>query len=96
MISSSQKKTKFAAQLNECKNCLNKKSDEIIIHALGNAINRALNLALVLEDSMRGSLQISVVTGSVKVTDDIIASLDDDIESTQRVVSAVHILVARI
>uniref|UniRef100_A0A915ETV9 DNA/RNA-binding protein Alba-like domain-containing protein n=1 Tax=Ditylenchus dipsaci TaxID=166011 RepID=A0A915ETV9_9BILA len=46
-------KTKFMAQFNKCKGLLDKKTDDIVIHALGNAIHRALNLALMLENAMK-------------------------------------------
>ncbi|KAH7724915.1 processing of precursor 7ribonuclease P subunit [Aphelenchoides avenae] len=90
-------KTNFAAQFNRCKALLDKKSDDIVIHALGNAITRAINLALRLEDAMKNSVKVDVVTSTVNVTDDLYALFGDDDEgSRQRPLSAIHICVARI
>ena len=92
------RKTVIAAQLNKCKDLLNKKSDDIVIHALGNAINRALNLALMLENSLKNSVKLDVLTSTVNVTDDLLNIFADEGEfsSRQRVVSAIHIRVSRI
>ncbi|KAI1715398.1 rpp20 subunit of nuclear RNase MRP and P domain-containing protein [Ditylenchus destructor] len=91
------RRTKTAAQFNKCKTLLDKKSDDIVIHALGNAINRALNLALMLENAMNNSVKVDVLTSSVSVTDDILTFFGEcDLNSRQRTVSAVHILVSRI
>lgn len=62
------RKTQIAAQFGRCKSMLDKKSDQIVIHALGLAINRALNLALKLEDAMKGSVRLEIVTSSVGVS----------------------------
>lgn len=43
-------KTDFTAQLKKCLEILNSETGEIFIHALGNAINRAINLTLKLEE----------------------------------------------
>jgi len=91
------RKTDITAQFKRCKTQLDKKNDEIVIHALGNAVNRALNLALWLENAMKNSVHLDVLTSSVKVTDDILATFGDgDIDSHQRKVSAIHIRVSRI
>lgn len=47
---------------------MDKKSDDIVIHALGNAITRAINLALRLEDAMKNSVKVDVVTSTVNVS----------------------------
>lgn len=61
------RKTKIAAQFSRCKKLLDRKSDDIVIHALGNAINRAIALALRLENAMKNSVRLSILTSSVKV-----------------------------
>lgn len=61
------RKTVITAQLNKCKDLLNKKSDDIVIHALGNAITRALILALMLENSLKNSVKLEVITSTVNV-----------------------------
>jgi ribonuclease P/MRP protein subunit RPP20 len=44
-------KTDFTAQLKKCIEKLNSsENDEIFLHAIGNAINRAINLTLKLEE----------------------------------------------
>jgi len=90
------RKTKLPAQLKECTKLLDKKFDEVIIHALGNAINRAIILSQALDRSMKGLLKFDVQTSSVNVTDDVVPLLDDDdIDQTHRVISAIHIIVSR-
>jgi ribonuclease P/MRP protein subunit RPP20 len=90
-------RTHFEAQFKRCKDFLDKKSDDIVIHALGNAITRAINLALRLEDALKNSVRVDVLTSTVNVTDDILALFgDDDQDARQRPLSAVHICVSRI
>lgn len=57
----------MAAQFNKCKTMLDRKVDQLVIHALGRAINRALKLALKLEAAMLHSIKLDVQTGSVTV-----------------------------
>jgi DNA-binding protein len=56
------------AQFKKCKKLLDQKYDEVIIHALGRAINRALRLAIWLQDAMLHSIKTDMVTSSVKVS----------------------------
>uniref|UniRef100_A0A914DBK7 Ribonuclease P protein subunit p20 n=1 Tax=Acrobeloides nanus TaxID=290746 RepID=A0A914DBK7_9BILA len=91
------KHTKFAAQFKKCKTLLDQKSDDIVIHALGNAIPRALKLALELERVMKHSIKYDVVTSTVHVTDDLWNFVGDgDVQSRNRLLSAVHICLSRI
>ena len=43
-------KTDFVAQQKKCIELLNSEAGEVFLHAIGNAINRAINLALKLEE----------------------------------------------
>jgi ribonuclease P/MRP protein subunit RPP20 len=43
-------KTDFNAQLKKCLAILNEEKGEVFLHSIGNAINRAINLALKLEE----------------------------------------------
>ena len=91
------RKTQLVAQFKKCKQLLDHKFDEVVIHALGRAINQALRLALWLEDAMRHSIKLDMVTSSVTVTDDLVSLLDaDESRVRQRPVSAVHILLTRL
>lgn len=91
------KKTQFKAQLECCEKLLDGGLPEITIHGLGDAVNRAINLALQLQINQRGSLQISCATSTVELIDDLV-SQKDDIESRtqQRYNSAIHIKASRI
>lgn len=43
-------KTDFVAQYKKCLDILNSETGEVFLHAIGNAINRAINLALKLDE----------------------------------------------
>lgn len=43
-------KTDFEAQFKKCLEILNSETGEVFLHAIGNAINRAINLALKLDE----------------------------------------------
>uniref|UniRef100_A0A1I8BYW9 Ribonuclease P n=1 Tax=Meloidogyne hapla TaxID=6305 RepID=A0A1I8BYW9_MELHA len=91
------RKTHILAQFKKCKRLLDRKFDFVKIHALGKAINQALCLALKIEEEMHNSIGVTIVTGTVKVTDDLISLLDaDEMNSKQRQVSAVKILLTRL
>lgn len=55
-------KTDFAAQLNKCIKILNSESGEVYIHSIGNAINRAINLALKLEEDHSFKYEVNTST----------------------------------
>ncbi|KAL9956609.1 hypothetical protein ACROYT_G038108 [Oculina patagonica] len=88
------RKTDFAAQLERCQKLLDSSEQEVRIHGLGAAINRAINLALQLEQRGQGTVELSTTTSSVKLVDDFEPE-DDDHEgySKVRTNSAVHIRV---
>ncbi|XP_068673138.1 ribonuclease P protein subunit p20-like isoform X1 [Montipora foliosa] len=88
------RKTDFAAHLERCQKSLDSSEQEVIIHGLGAAINRAMNLALQLEHKGQGTVEVSATTSSVKLVDDYEPE-DDDHEgySKVRTNSAIHIRV---
>ncbi|XP_068673139.1 ribonuclease P protein subunit p20-like isoform X2 [Montipora foliosa] len=51
------RKTDFAAHLERCQKSLDSSEQEVIIHGLGAAINRAMNLALQLEHKGQGTVE---------------------------------------
>lgn len=63
-------KTDFKAQLARCQKLLDAHG-EICIHGLGLAINRAINIALQLQTSSQGALQLSANTSTVELIDDL-------------------------
>ena len=88
-------RTNFKAQLGRCLRLLEEKGfQELTLHGLGPAINRASNLALQLKRRGLGSLQIEVNTATLHLTDDLLPLIDDAEQTVQRrPVSAIHIRV---
>ncbi|XP_028812405.1 ribonuclease P protein subunit p20 isoform X2 [Denticeps clupeoides] len=66
-------KTDFKAQLSRCQKLLDSSTGprEICIHGLGLAINRAINIALQLQASSQGALQLAANTSTVELVDDL-------------------------
>ncbi|KAF7229814.1 ribonuclease P protein subunit p20 [Nothobranchius furzeri] len=65
-------KTDFRAQLARCQKLLEGGGHrEICIHGLGLAINRAINIALQLQTSSQGALQLAANTSTVELVDDL-------------------------
>ncbi|XP_022782033.1 ribonuclease P protein subunit p20-like isoform X1 [Stylophora pistillata] len=88
------RKTDFAGQLERCQKILDSSEQEVTIHGLGSAINRAINLALQLEQRGQGTVELSTTTSSVKLVDDFEPECDDqEGYSRVRTNSAVHIRV---
>ncbi|RUS89645.1 hypothetical protein EGW08_002566 [Elysia chlorotica] len=88
-------KTHFKAQESRCQKLLDA-GNEVIIHGLGKAVNRAINLALQLQTKGAGTVQLAVQTSSVELTDDLIPETDEgEGRTTTRNNSAVHIRVFR-
>ena len=87
------KKTSFEGQFKRCEKLLNELDyQEIVIHGLGAAINRAMTLALKLQGQMSGLVEIAVNTSTVELVDDLEPSNDNVEADTQaRNNSAVHI-----
>ncbi|XP_041635600.1 ribonuclease P protein subunit p20 [Cheilinus undulatus] len=65
-------KTDFRAQLARCQKLLESGGHrEICVHGLGLAINRAINIALQLQASSQGVLQLAANTSTVELVDDL-------------------------
>lgn len=89
------KKTNFKAQMIRCQTFLDN-GNKVYIHALGAAINRAVNLALQLKANGCGSVEISTNTSTVYLTDDLEPTNDKlEYETLKRTNSAIHIKVYR-
>ncbi len=79
-----------------CQKLLDNGYDEIFVHGLGMAINRAINMGLQLKRRALGSIDLEVNTSTVEVTDDLYPLLDDgDARTRRRFVSALHIRLFR-
>lgn len=91
-------KTNFKAQLARCQKLLDSGGfNEICIHGLGLAINRAINIALQLQANSFGALQIAANTSTVELVDDLEPELDmGDPVTRTRNNSAIHIKVFRL
>jgi|SRR6218665_1121540 len=90
-------KTNFQAQLSRCSKLLNSGHNEISIHGLGLAIDRAINIALQLKAKGVGTIEVSATTETVELTDDLSAVNEELDDRTQtRNTSAIHIKVFKI
>ncbi len=88
------KNTDFKNQIARCHKLLDSGWNELYIHGLGAAVNRAINIALQLKALSNGSLDVSVHTSSVELVDDIEPySEQHEPEIQTRNNSAVHIKV---
>ena len=89
------RKTNFQAQMKRCQKILDN-GNVVYIHGLGTAINRAINLSLQLKSNELGSVEVSVHTSTVELTDDLEPLTDEHEPDTMtRNNSAVHIRVYR-
>jgi len=81
-------KTAFKAQLERCRQFIEKGESEFFIHSLGSAIPRALNLALQIQKDNSACVNLETVTSTLELTDDYesTANLDNNRHN-----SAVHI-----
>jgi len=81
-------KTAFKAQLERCRQFIEKGESEFFIHSLGSAIPRALNLALQIQKDNSNCVNLETVTSTLELTDDYesTANLDNNRHN-----SAVHI-----
>lgn len=89
-------KSNFQGQLAHCEKLIENGENEIILHGLGAAIPRTVNLALQLNEKMRGTFDLYTETGTVQVVDDIEPLTDlaeGDIQTRQN--SAIHIQLIR-
>ena len=53
--------------MKQCEKILESNNDEVIIHGLGKAINRACELALRIQKIHHGTLGLDIKTSSVKL-----------------------------
>ncbi|EDO47971.1 predicted protein, partial [Nematostella vectensis] len=91
------RRSDFAGQLERCQKLLDSSHQEVWIHGLGAAINRAINLSLQLKQRGMGSVEVSPKTSSVQLVDDLEPENDEDERHTRtRTNSAIHIRVYRI
>ncbi|XP_058798999.1 ribonuclease P protein subunit p20 [Phymastichus coffea] len=87
-------KTNFKAQLKQCERILDSGAQEVIIHGLGAAINRACSLALHLKEIHHETLDLDTKISSVTLTDDLEPKTDDaSYEIKERKSSAIRIRV---
>jgi len=87
--------TQFKAQLSRCERLLASGEPEILLHALGAAIPRALNLVNVLQKKFP-LLSADPRTSTLELTDNFEPhSLDVDTETVTRFNSALHIRLFR-
>ncbi|KAL1242720.1 Ribonuclease P protein subunit [Trichinella spiralis] len=85
-------KTHIKAQMKICKKLLDSGYNAVYIHAMGDAMNRAISLSLQLKRQGRGSLNVDVCTSSVNLIDDLEPVVDDaKVEKRSRTTSAIHI-----
>ena len=92
-------KTKFACQIDRCRKLLNAGYSNLYIHGLGMAVDRAINLSLVLNHEYNNTLELSVHSSTVELTDDPVSPVSEDGSVTPepprtRANSAVHIRVS--
>lgn len=84
-------KTHIKAQEEKCQKILDLHG-RVVLHGLGKAINRTINLALQMQAKGAGTVHIGAQTSSVDLTDDFIPETDDGEEmSTDRSKSAIHV-----
>ncbi|XP_066279632.1 ribonuclease P protein subunit p20-like [Branchiostoma lanceolatum] len=87
----------FKGQLERAQRMLDAGSNEVFIHGLGHAINRAINIALQLKTRGLGTIEASTNTSTVELIDDLYPEKGDVSEEVQsRNNSAVHIRVFRL
>ena len=90
------RKTDFKCQLQRCQKLLDSGKNEIYIHGLGSAINRAINLSLQLKARGLGTIDVSANTSTVELIDDLEPETDDvEHDTHSRNNSAIHITVFR-
>lgn len=90
------RKSDFKGQLERCQKLLDKGEEELTIHGLGAAINRAVNIALQLEVRAKGTIKLTTSTSTVDLVDDFEPIAEDiDPYARSRSCSAIHIVVSK-
>uniref|UniRef100_A0A0N5AQU6 Ribonuclease P protein subunit p20 n=1 Tax=Syphacia muris TaxID=451379 RepID=A0A0N5AQU6_9BILA len=88
--------TSLESQKRRIQKMLDEKYDDVVLHGLGAAVSRTINLALQLQRRMADSVKLDVRTSTVKVTDDLFPLYDEvDFATRNRLISAVHIRISR-
>ncbi|KAI9229527.1 MAG: hypothetical protein DHS80DRAFT_29756 [Piptocephalis tieghemiana] len=90
-------RSSLAGQVSQAKNMLcREKYDQVRIHGLGKAVERAVEVALALEQAMERRVTMVVETKSVQLMDDLIPDDEDEEMGRQsRINSAILITVKR-
>ena len=91
------RRTDFKAQISRCQKYLDNGGQELYIHGLGAAINRAMNLALQLQNNGMGTIGVAVRTSTVELTDDlepVNSTVSNEFQTRHN--SAIHIKIFRI
>ena len=84
-------KTDFKAQLERCRQFIEKGESEFYIHSLGSAISTALSLALQIQKDNTKIVNLETITSTLELTEDFESTAN--LES-HRYNSAVHIKIA--
>ncbi|VDK72656.1 unnamed protein product [Anisakis simplex] len=88
--------TSLSRQSNRVQKILDSELDEVVLHGIGAAVSRTLNLALQIQRKLSNSVQLHIRTSTVKVTDDLFPLYDEvDFTSRNRSISAIHIRISR-
>ncbi|VBB25694.1 unnamed protein product [Acanthocheilonema viteae] len=88
--------TSIAAQKARVIRLLDEKMDEVVLHGLGAAVSRTINVALQIQRKLVDTVKLDVKTGTVKVTDSLFPLYDEvDFKTRNRSISAVHIRISR-
>jgi len=86
------RKTNFVQQLEKCKKLLQGEHEEVVIHGLGAAVNRAINLALQVKAVYGDTVELATMTSTEELIDDLEPQVDNCEPMSQgRNTSAVHI-----
>ncbi|CAD7078287.1 unnamed protein product [Hermetia illucens] len=89
-------KSDFKAQVKQCEEILNGEEGEVFLHAIGNAINRSINLALSVVANSNGAVAYEANTSTIELVDDFHPLNDeDDYTIQQRMNSCLHIRIFR-
>ncbi|KAM3721894.1 NADPH:adrenodoxin oxidoreductase [Dirofilaria immitis] len=88
--------TSIAAQKARIIRLLDEKMDEVVLHGLGTAVSRTINVALQIQRKLVDTVKLDVKTGTIKVTDSLFPLYDEvDFKTRNRLISAVHIRISR-
>lgn len=88
--------TCLAAQKTRVIKLLDEKVDYVVLHGLGKAISRTINVALQIQRELVNTVDLDVKTGTVQVNDDLYPLYDEvDRKTRSRPISAVHVKISR-